>query len=115
MVHAVTEDREVDVALSKEKVVLVVTVSVDKGYHAMDNAKPPLLLKRLQKCSPENRVNEIAHDTLNFLSRNFVEAHFLEGGKIVLVLGLVKLIHGPEASPKEKEVKLLHFFVLYDR
>ena len=99
MVHAVTEDREVDVALPEKQVVLVVTVSVDKGYHAMDNAKPPILLKRLQKCSPENRVNEIAHDALHLLSRNFVEAHFLECGKIVLVLGLVKLIHGPETSP----------------
>lgn len=99
MVHAVTEDREVDIALSEKQVVLVVTVGVDKGYHAMDNSKPPLLFKRLQKCSPKNRVNEIAHNALHLLPRNFVEAHFLEGGKIALVLSLVKLIHGPETSP----------------
>ena len=38
VVHAVTEDREVDVALLQKQIVLVVTMSVHKGYHAMDDA-----------------------------------------------------------------------------
>ena len=38
VVHAVPQDREVDLAFLKEQIILVMTVSVNKGRHTTDQA-----------------------------------------------------------------------------
>lgn len=73
--------------------------------------------KLMQKWSSKHFFDETLYYVLHGKLINFWETNFLvlcKASKIVLVLSLVELIHGPEASPKEEEVKLFHLFVASD-
>ena len=66
MVHAVAENRKIDVALFQEQIILVVAVGVDESRHRLDDVLFLGFFELLQKRSAKHLVHESAHNALHF-------------------------------------------------
>lgn len=114
MIHAVSENGEINARLLKKQVILVMSVGIDKSHHASYHLHFLILLHLLQKWSSEHLFNETLYDILHGFLANFRKAHFLiliQTRKVSLIFSLVELIHCPKASSKEEKVELFRLFV----
>ena len=114
MIHAVSENGEINAWLFQKQVIFVVSVSVDKSHHAANHLHFLILYYILQKWSSKHLFNEPFYNFFHAFLTNFGKAYFLEFvyfGEIVLVFGLVKFIHSPEAGSQKEKVELFGLFV----
>lgn len=120
VVHAVTENRKIDIiflsGLHQEEVILVVSVGINKRHHALKKHVGLHVVKFPQN-GAIHKVNKACHNFVHSVLWNRSQVYFGQFRLAVivfLVLCLVELIHGPEASPQKEKVELLNFFILLD-
>ena len=65
VVHAISQHREVNLALFQKQVVLVVAVGINECSHRPDDFTFPGFLELLQKRSAEHLTHETTHDTFH--------------------------------------------------
>lgn len=120
VVHTVTKNRKIDIILlsrlHQEEVVFVVSVSINERHHALKK-HVGLHVVKLAQNGTIHKVDEACHNFVHSVLRNRSQVYFGQFRLAVivfLVLCLVELIHGPEASPQKEKVELLYFFILLD-
>ena len=87
-------------------------MGIHKCYHALNDFILLSFIKpiRAHEIGAKHLINISAHGHFNFSSRDIGQTLLLELRillEVLQVLGLVVLVHGPEAGPEEKEVELL--------
>jgi len=116
VVHTIPKNAEIEVLflldIDQEQVLLVVSMSVDECYHALNDLGLLSFVQHrgVHEAGSKHLINISANGPFDFAPGNTCQTLLLNVWvkclEVVEILSLKVLVHSPEASPQEKEIEL---------